>query len=280
MQEAERLLLRALAIDPCAVRARVYLSELLRELGRRREQMAVLEAGKDSCFGSAMVRNALAFALATSLSAPALGRALDTFGQPRVLLPAALISSGMIAALAVATVRGATDPVLVALSAGSGLSFPVITPAMRGAWRVVLGADGDLAAAYAMDAVAVEAIFVGGPLLLSGLLVVAPPVVPLLVTAVLLCLAERIQATARIALTQRCRGLGPDQVVFVFDQGDYRPLQLGHGAPCRVEVARVARQPAEHPELERERADLGRVVAGPLRGGGGQIHAHVGHAGG
>jgi arylsulfatase A-like enzyme/thioredoxin-like negative regulator of GroEL len=67
VQEAERLFRRALAIDPCAVRARVYLSELLRELGRRREQVAVLDAGKDSCSGSAMVRNALAFALATSL---------------------------------------------------------------------------------------------------------------------------------------------------------------------------------------------------------------------
>lgn len=142
-----------------------------------------------------------AFALAASLSGPALGRALDTFGQPRVLLPAALVSSGMIAALAIAAVRGATDPVLVALSAGSGLSFPVITPAMRGAWRVVLGADGDLAAAYAMDAVAVEAIFVGGPLLLSGLLVVAPPAVPLLVTAILLFVG-----TVAYALTPAARG--------------------------------------------------------------------------
>ena len=48
------------------MRARVYLSELLRELERRREQVAVLDAGEHSCSGSAMVRNALAFALATS----------------------------------------------------------------------------------------------------------------------------------------------------------------------------------------------------------------------
>ena len=69
--EAERLFRLALAIDPCAVRTRVYLSELLRELGRRREQVALLGAGNDSCSGSAMVRNALAFALATSVE-PAL----------------------------------------------------------------------------------------------------------------------------------------------------------------------------------------------------------------
>jgi len=69
VQEAERLLRAALAIDPCAVRSRVYLSELLRELGRRSEQVAVLEAGQDACPGSAMVRNALAYALATSVDA-------------------------------------------------------------------------------------------------------------------------------------------------------------------------------------------------------------------
>jgi len=66
VEEAEQLFRLALAIDPCTVRTRVYLSELLRELGRRHEQVAVLGAGDDSCSGSAMVRNALAFALAAS----------------------------------------------------------------------------------------------------------------------------------------------------------------------------------------------------------------------
>jgi len=51
---------------------------------------------------------------------------------------------------------------------------------------VALAADADRRAAYALDAVAVETIFVGGPLLLSVLLVLCAPQVPLLVTAGLL----------------------------------------------------------------------------------------------
>jgi MFS family permease len=62
---------------------------------------------------------------------------------------------------------------------------------MRGAWRTALPQQGDHLAAYALDAVAIEFVFVVGPLLVA-LLLFAPAVVPLVVTAVLLaagCLA-------------------------------------------------------------------------------------------
>jgi predicted MFS family arabinose efflux permease len=72
------------------------------------------------------------------------------------------------------------------LAAGAGLAFPPLSPAMRAAWRTVLPHTPDRQAAFALDAVAVETVFIGGPLLLSLLLVVAPPAVPLLATAGLL----------------------------------------------------------------------------------------------
>ncbi len=153
-----------------------------------------------------------AFALATSVSAPLLGRAMDRVGQPRVILAAAGVSALLLATLAVVTVRGGGDLVLVALSAGAGLAFPPITPAMRGAWRVVLDTPDDRAAAYAMDAVAVESIFVGGPLLLSALLVLAPPAVPLLVTAALLLCGSwgyGLSAAARSWRPERADPAGP-----------------------------------------------------------------------
>jgi MFS family permease len=127
-----------------------------------------------------------AFALSQALGTPVWGRLVDRVGQPRVLGPTGVVSGVLLAVLALVTVGGAGDAVLLVLAAGVGLSFPPVTPAMRGAWRVVLEHEDDRRAAYALDAVAVETIFVGGPLLLSVLLVVAPAAVPLLVTAALL----------------------------------------------------------------------------------------------
>jgi hypothetical protein len=129
---------------------------------------------------------AAAFALGTAAGSPVWGRAMDLLGQARALVPSTLASAGLLAGLALGAVGGAADVVLVALSLGAGLTFPPFSAAMRSAWRVVLPPGPQLRAAFALDAVAVETIFVVGPLLLSVLLVLTPPVVPLLVTAALL----------------------------------------------------------------------------------------------
>lgn len=127
-----------------------------------------------------------AFAVGTAVGAPVWGRAMDRFGQARVLVPTVAASAGLIAALALATVAGVGVPGLVQLALGAGATFPPFSAAMRAAWRVVFAEGPERRAAYALDAVAVETIFVGGPLLLSLLLVTTPPAVPLLVTAALL----------------------------------------------------------------------------------------------
>jgi arylsulfatase A-like enzyme len=66
LEEAESALRQALVLDDCAVMARLHLSELMRAGDRFAEQRAVLEQGDDACLHSVIVRNALAFALATS----------------------------------------------------------------------------------------------------------------------------------------------------------------------------------------------------------------------
>jgi MFS family permease len=141
------------------------------------------------------------FALGTAVGAPVLGRAMDLLGQTRVLLPAGVISAIALVALAQAAVRGASDPVLFLLSVIGGLSFPPITPAMRSAWRVLLSDDDALARAYAMDVVAVESAFFGGPILLSAALLVASPWIPLAATAGLLG-----AGTVTYALSRASRG--------------------------------------------------------------------------
>ncbi|MDP9394977.1 MAG: MFS transporter, partial [Actinomycetota bacterium] len=127
-----------------------------------------------------------AFALGTSCGAPLWGRLMDRYGQRAVLVPATVTSAALLAGLAVAAVARLDVPVLVLLAALAGVSYPPFSAAMRSAWRVVVADETARRAGYALDAVAVETLFVLGPLLLSVLLVLTPPVAPLLITAALL----------------------------------------------------------------------------------------------
>ncbi len=127
-----------------------------------------------------------AFAVGTAAGAPMWGRAMDRHGQARVILPTVLTSAALIAVLSIGAVNGLPNAALVALAGLAGSTFPPFSAAMRSTWRVVLP-DGPLRrAGFALDAVSVESMFVGGPLILSLLLVISSPVVPLLVTAALL----------------------------------------------------------------------------------------------
>lgn len=126
-----------------------------------------------------------AFAWFSAVSPPLWGSVMDRVGQPRVIGLTSLVSSASLAGLTLAAVGGAADPVLLVLAACAGLSFPPISPAIRVAWGVVVPDESERRTAYALDAVAVETIFVGGPLLLSALLF-APPAVPLVTTACLM----------------------------------------------------------------------------------------------
>jgi MFS family permease len=140
-----------------------------------------------------------AFAFANAVGAPLCGKALDRWGQPRVMVATSVFSAVFLAALAVASIQPLSTPLLCGLSALSGLTFPPMTPAMRAAWRVALREPVQQRAAYALDAVAVETIFIAGPLLLSLLLVVTPPVAPLLVTAGLMVVGGLAYSTTSAA---------------------------------------------------------------------------------
>ncbi|MCI2238494.1 hypothetical protein MO973_17325 [Paenibacillus sp. TRM 82003] len=127
------------------------------------------------------------FAVGLAVGTPFWGRGLDRHGQPRVLLPTAFSCAALLLVLTAAIAAPAVPtPVLLVLALGAGLTFPPLSPAMRTTWRVVVTDERLRRRGYALDAVAVETLFVAGPLLLTLLLAVGPAVVPLVATAVML----------------------------------------------------------------------------------------------
>ncbi|MFI6935030.1 MFS transporter [Streptomyces sp. NPDC050287] len=108
---------------------------------------------------------AAAYGVANAVGQPVLGRLVDLYGQPRVQLPAAVLSALATAVFAFA----GTDPLPVAYAAvaAAGLFTPPLEGGLRALWPSVLGEEGEVHRAYALDAVAQEVMFAVGPLLVT-----------------------------------------------------------------------------------------------------------------
>ncbi|MFD6419454.1 MFS transporter [Streptomyces sp. NPDC060194] len=131
--------------------------------------------------GSYTLAGALAavYGVATAVGQPLLGRAVDLRGQPRVMLPAALLSALAMAVLALA---GIGDLVTAyAAVTVAGLATPPLEGGLRALWPSVLKDEGKVHSAYALDAVAQEVMFTVGPLLVTVLVSVWSPAAALLV---------------------------------------------------------------------------------------------------
>ncbi|MGQ4513801.1 MFS transporter [Streptomyces sp. DW26H14] len=119
------------------------------------------------------------YGLANAAGQPLLGRAVDLRGQPRVQLPAALVSAlGMVLLVAAGTGAHAAAFAAVALA---GLCTPPLEGGLRALWPSVLGREDRVHRAYALDAVAQEVMFTVGPLLVTALVALRSPAAALLV---------------------------------------------------------------------------------------------------
>ncbi|MFD5626823.1 MULTISPECIES: MFS transporter [unclassified Streptomyces] len=108
---------------------------------------------------------AAVYGIANAVGQPLLGRLVDLYGQPRVQLPAALVSALGMALFAFS----GTDPLPLAYAAMvvAGLFTPPLEGGLRALWPSVLRKEGQVHTAYAMDAVAQEIMFTVGPLLVT-----------------------------------------------------------------------------------------------------------------
>ena len=123
-----------------------------------------------------------AFSIAAGIALPILGRVIDVLGQTRVLVACAAVQSVAGAALIALGLADAPTAVLCAAAVVGGAGVPPVSPALRGLWPDLLGDDPiALRSALALDAISIEAAFVGGPLITALLVAVASPAVALAV---------------------------------------------------------------------------------------------------
>ncbi|WP_416976615.1 MFS transporter [Streptomyces sp. T028] len=140
-----------------------------------------------------------AFAMATAVGGPLLGRLVDRVGQTLVLLPAALLAGCGFLVIAATPDRQAP---VIAGAVLAGAASPPLEPCLRALWPTVVP-DDKLESAYALDSASQELIFVGGPLIVAGCVAVASPVTALWAAALLGLAGVLVAGTAEPARTWR-----------------------------------------------------------------------------
>jgi MFS family permease len=149
---------------------------------------------------------AAAFGLGVGFSAPALGRLIDRHGHARVMLPLAGLHAVALGGLVALGLSGAPTGALVACGLAAGITIPPVGSVVRPLLAGLLADDASLLpTAYALDGIAIELVFVAGPLLTAAILVVASPAVALLVSCAFVLLG-----TVVLVASPASRGWRPE----------------------------------------------------------------------
>ena len=136
-------------------------------------------------------------ALANGLSAPLHGIGIDRIGPRRWLPLVAALQSAALIALVLAVRAEAPQAMIVAIAVARGATVPPIASALRTLWRILLGEQAE--AAYALDAISQEAIFLLGPLLVGAAVAVSSPEVAILLQGVFMLVGTALfLATAAV----------------------------------------------------------------------------------
>lgn len=115
--------------------------------------------------------------------APLLGRLIDRYGPRRTLLACGIAFPAALIALVAAVTLAAPAWSTLLLAAAAGACFPPITVCMRTYFKQRLGEDPLLGAAYSLESVLIELIFIVGPLLVALLVALANPALAVLFAA-------------------------------------------------------------------------------------------------
>ena len=109
-------------------------------------------------------------------SSPFIGRYIDRHGPRGVLVLEMLAYPAAMALLIATALLHAPKPVLGLVAFAAGVGYPPITVCMRSLLRQLLRDDERLQAAYSLESVLIESIFIAGPMLVALLVALASPV--------------------------------------------------------------------------------------------------------
>lgn len=115
--------------------------------------------------------------------APLLGRLIDRSGPRRVLTTCAVVFPAALCAFVLAMHIAPSGALNFALAFVAGASFPPITVCMRTFFRQRLRDESLLGAAYSLESVLIELIFIAGPMLVALLVALASPEAAVLLAA-------------------------------------------------------------------------------------------------
>jgi MFS family permease len=125
---------------------------------------------------------AAAFGLGSGTTSPIQGRLIDRHGHARVMLPLAALHAASLGALVAFGLAGAPTVALVLCGLAAGASIPPVGSVVRPLLPRLLGSDETLLpTAYAVDGIAIEMVFILGPLLTALIVSVGSPAGALLV---------------------------------------------------------------------------------------------------
>ncbi|MDR0284275.1 MAG: MFS transporter [Propionibacteriaceae bacterium] len=122
--------------------------------------------------GGLAAANAVAWALGTAY----LSHLVDRHGQRKIMLPAALVSAGALAAMIILALAAAPLPYLFVCTILSGLAGGSPGAMVRARWSNVLTSSRDLHTAYSLESTLDEVTFVVGPVLATMLATSVHPV--------------------------------------------------------------------------------------------------------
>jgi MFS family permease len=141
-----------------------------------------------------------AFALSSAAMSPLQGILVDRLGQPRVLATCAAGQSTALVLLVLAAHLHLPSASLVVLVALAGALVPPSMACARALWPKITPDAATRDAAYALDAIILEAAWILGPLIVVAAVSLASPDL-----ALLLCVAITLAGTAMLASSPHAR---------------------------------------------------------------------------
>jgi predicted MFS family arabinose efflux permease len=143
------------------------------------------------------------YGLASAAGGPVVARLADRHGK-RVLLAAGGVNATALALLAAAKSPAASWVILAAV----GVSVPPLGATLRAAVAAYLPCERDRAAAFSLDAISTEILFVGGPALVAAAVAIGAPADALLVAAGLVLVGSTATALTTAGRSQAEQAAG------------------------------------------------------------------------